>query len=153
MDTYRFSTSWPRVPPDGRDALSSLPDGGGQACGSARLITRGKEAWTYRFFQVRAGMPSGTGTWPAIRMLGAACTAFHDWQLHWTADEVAIGVNGSLHHRHRNPRSGRAAWPFDASQYLLLNIAIGGTLGGVVDDTIFPRTMEIEHVRVWQLRR
>ena len=37
-----------------------------------------------------------------------------------------------------------------APQYLLLNIAIGGVLGGAVDDSIFPVTMEIEHVKVWQ---
>jgi hypothetical protein len=27
---------------------------------------------------------------------------------------------------------------------------VGGTLGGAVDDSIFPRTLEVEHVRVWQ---
>lgn len=178
-----------------REALSQLPDWGGQAYSSARLITRGKAAWTYGFFEIRAKMPCGTGTWPAIWMLGAggvwpddgeidilehvgrtpgeilgtvhtpitggsgngsrtalpsACTAFNDYQLHWTADEIAIGVNGTVYHRYRNPRTGRAAWPFDAPQYLLLNIAVGGTLGGAVDDSIFPRTLEVEHVRVWQ---
>ena len=178
-----------------REALSSLPDWGGQAYSSVRLITRGKAAWTYGFFEIRAKMPCGTGTWPAIWMLGTggvwpddgeidivehvgrnpgeilgtihtpitggagngsrtplatACTQFHSYQMHWTADEIAIGVDGRTYHRYRNPRTGRAAWPFDAPQYLLLNIAIGGTLGGAVDDSIFPRTMEVEHVRVWQ---
>jgi beta-glucanase (GH16 family) len=178
-----------------REALSQLPDWGGQAYSSARLVTRGKAAWTYGFFEIRARMPCGTGTWPAIWMLGtggvwpddgeidivehvgrnpneilgtvhtpitggsgngsrtalpSACTAFNSYQLHWTRDEIAIGVNGNVYHRYRNPRTGRAAWPFDAPQYLLLNIAVGGTLGGPVDDAIFPRTMEVEHVRVWQ---
>ena len=49
-----------------------------------------------------------------------------------------------------HPRSGYAAWPFDFPQYLLLNIAIGGNLGGAVDNSIFPVTLEIEHVRVFQ---
>jgi beta-glucanase (GH16 family) len=182
-----------------RESLSTAPDWGGQRYTSTRLITRGKAAWTYGFFEIRAKMPCGTGTWPAIWMLGTggvwpddgeidilehvgsnptrvfgtvhtlggsggagrgaattistACTAFHDYQLHWTADELAIGVNGSVYFRYPNPRSGRRLWPFDAPQYLLLNIAIGGVLGGVVDDSIFPRTMEIEHVRVWQAAR
>lgn len=178
-----------------REALSTLPDWGGQAYSSARLVTRGKASWTYGFFEIRAKMPCGTGTWPAIWMLGTggvwpddgeidilehvgrnpgeilgtvhtpvtggsgngsriplatACSAFHDYQMHWTADEIAIGVDGTVYHRYRNPRSGRAAWPFDAPQYLLINIAVGGTLGGPVDDSIFPRSMEVEHVRVWQ---
>ena len=33
------------------------------------------------------------------------------------------------------------------------SLAIGGVLGGTVDDTIFPATMEIEHVRVYQATR
>ncbi len=180
-----------------RESLSHLPDWGGQAYSSARLITRGKAAWTYGFFEIRARMPCGTGSWPAIWMLGAggvwpddgeidivehvgrnpgeilgtvhtpitgasgngsrttlssACTAFHDYQLHWTPDEIAIGVDGRVYHRYANPRSGRAAWPFDAPQYLLLNVAIGGVLGGPVDDSALPRSLEVEHVRVWQRR-
>ncbi len=71
-----------------------------------------------------------------------ACTAFHDDKMHWAASEIAIGVDGVVVHRYRNPGSGRPAWPFNAPQYLLLNIAIGGS--------IFPVTMEIDHVRVWQ---
>lgn len=178
-----------------QEALSSAADWGGQAYTSARLITRGKAQWTYGFFEVRAKFPCGTGTWPAIWMLGTggvwpddgeidivehvgripgevlgtvhtlitggsgngshtplptACSAFNDYQLLWTADEIAIGVNGNVYHRYRNPRTGRAAWPFDAPQYMLLNVAIGGTLGGAVDNSIFPRTLEIEHVRIWQ---
>lgn len=58
-----------------------------------------------------------------------------------------------LHFRHLNPRTGQAAWPFDAPQYLLLNVAIGGDLGGAVDERIFPVTLEIDHVRVYQLAK
>ncbi|MBM4025318.1 MAG: glycoside hydrolase family 16 protein [Planctomycetes bacterium] len=37
---------------------------------SASLITRGKASWTYGRIEVRAKLPSGRGTWPAIWMLG-----------------------------------------------------------------------------------
>ena len=53
-------------------SLSSEPDWGGQVYTSARLITRGKASWTYGFFEIRARMPCGQGTWPAIWMLGTA---------------------------------------------------------------------------------
>lgn len=180
------------------EALSSASDWGGQRYTSARLVTRGKAEWTYGFFDVRAKLPCGRGTWPAIWTLGSrgawpddgeidlmehvgsnpnrvfgtvhtresggrgtgaaiqvpdACTAFHNYQLHWTPESIAIGIDGVEYYRYANPLAGAATWPFDAPQYLLLNIAIGGSLGGSIDDANFPVTMEIDHVRVYQAPR
>ncbi|MCK7485877.1 MAG: glycoside hydrolase family 16 protein [Bacillus subtilis] len=43
-------------------------------------------------------------------------------------------------------------WPFDQSFYIILNLAIGGTWGGAqgVDDSIFPATLTVDYVRVYQ---
>ena len=38
---------------------------------SARLVTRGKGDWQYAKIEVRARLPKGVGTWPAIWMLGS----------------------------------------------------------------------------------
>jgi beta-glucanase (GH16 family) len=43
-----------------------FPDWGGQAYTSARLFTRGKASWKYGYFESRAKLPCGLGTWPAI---------------------------------------------------------------------------------------
>lgn len=48
---------------------SAFADFGGQDYTSTRLFTQGKAAWTYGFFEVRAKLPCGRGTWPAIWML------------------------------------------------------------------------------------
>ena len=53
-----------------QERLSSAPDFGSQNYTSARLITQGLASWTYGHFEVRAKLPCGLGTWPAIWMLG-----------------------------------------------------------------------------------
>lgn len=43
-------------------------------------------------------------------------------------------------------------WPFNKDHFIILNLAIGGTMGGNVDDAIFasPVQMKVDWVRVWQ---
>jgi beta-glucanase (GH16 family) len=43
---------------------------GGKFYTSARMLTQGKASWTYGTIEVRAKLPKGMGTWPAIWMLG-----------------------------------------------------------------------------------
>ena len=45
---------------------AKYPDWSGQKYTSARLLTRGIASWTYGFFEIRAKVPCGIGTWPAI---------------------------------------------------------------------------------------
>ena len=44
-------------------------DWGGRSYTSARLVSKYKGDWTYGRIEVRAQLPSGRGTWPAIWML------------------------------------------------------------------------------------
>ena len=43
-------------------------------------------------------------------------------------------------------------WPFNRPNYFIINLALGGTLGGNIDDGIFnnPLLMKVDWVRVWQ---
>jgi beta-glucanase (GH16 family) len=61
---------------DGRlliEARAGAPRGkadwGGQGYSSGKLFTKGKRAWTYGFFEVRAKLPCARGTWPAIWLM------------------------------------------------------------------------------------
>ncbi|MBS1917001.1 MAG: glycoside hydrolase family 16 protein [Bacteroidetes bacterium] len=47
---------------------------------SARLVTKGKADWQFGKIEVRAKLPKGRGTWPAIWMLGSTTP------LHWPDD-------------------------------------------------------------------
>lgn len=50
-----------------REALRSQADWGGQGYSSAKLVSR--EALGHGFYEVRAKLPCGRGTWPAIWLL------------------------------------------------------------------------------------
>jgi beta-glucanase (GH16 family) len=69
----------------------------------------------------------------------------------WDADKVVVGVNGRDYFTYNNPANGNLAqWPFNKDQYLLLNVAIGGVLGGAVDNANLPAAMEVDYVRVYR---
>lgn len=57
---------------DGHLIIEARRDGWeGHEYTSARLVTKGKRDWTYGRVEVRAKLPSGRGTWPAIWMLAS----------------------------------------------------------------------------------
>jgi beta-glucanase (GH16 family) len=100
----------------------------------------------YNFFNGTLGVGQGART-----NLADACTTFHNYQLTWTAERIQIGVDGRIYFEYTKvPGSGNDRWPFDNPQYLLLNIAVGGDLGGAVDNTMLPAQMEVDHVRVYR---
>ncbi len=51
------------------ESTSGFADNNGQPYTSARLVTQGRASWTYGFIEVRAKIPCGQGSWPAIWML------------------------------------------------------------------------------------
>jgi beta-glucanase (GH16 family) len=79
----------------------------------------------------------------------SACKAFHTYQLLWTHDRIVMGVDGRVGFRRHRQRG--ADWPFDHPFYLILNLAIGGTLGGArgIDNKAFPASVEVDFVRVY----
>ena len=47
-------------------------DWGGQSYTSGKIVTKGKAAWTYGYYEIRAKLPCARGTWPAIWMMPEA---------------------------------------------------------------------------------
>ncbi|HET6559482.1 MAG TPA: glycoside hydrolase family 16 protein [Prolixibacteraceae bacterium] len=79
---------------------------------------------------------------------------FHDYILEWDAREYRVYVDSTLYFTFKNEGTGYKAWPFDQPFHLLLNVAVGGNWGGAkgIDDSIFPRSMVVDYVRVYQLK-
>ena len=172
---------------------------------SARLNS--KYAFTYGRVEVRAKLPEGVGTWPAIWMLGQnisepgaywqtqgygttswpycgeidimehwggnqnyvqsalhtpssyggtsnvggqyisnASTQFNVYTLEWTPEQMIFSVNGYVHYTYNPNPQNSETWPFDAPQYLLMNIAIESSITSSFTET----KMEIDYVRVYE---
>jgi beta-glucanase (GH16 family) len=168
---------------------------------SASLTSRA--SWTYGRFEVRARLPRGRGTWPAIWTLGTNIRAvgwpacgeidimehvgfdpgrihanihtraynhvqgtnkgnrilvsrpdeeFHVYAAEWTPQGIDVFVDGQKYFSFAREAGGPDVWPFDAPQYLILNLAIGGSWGGRqgVDESAFPAQYVIDYVRVYR---
>jgi beta-glucanase (GH16 family) len=81
-------------------------------------------------------------------------TKFHEYSVIWNKDSVNILLDNVSYYTFKNNGTGKAAWPFDGPMHLLLNIAFGGNWGGAmgINDAILPAKMEIDYVRVYQLK-
>jgi beta-glucanase (GH16 family) len=71
--------------------------------------------------------------------------------IEWYAGRIDFLVDGTRYMTYANEGSA-AAWPFDAEQSLLINLAIGGSWGGRkgVDMALLPHRYEIDYVRIYR---
>ena len=81
-------------------------------------------------------------------------TEFHTYGMEWTEDSIEFfvdGVSGCIFRKTDDAEDQTEyAWPFDQKFYLILNIAVGGGLGGEIDESALPYHMDVEYVRVYQ---
>lgn len=169
---------------------------------SARMRTANKGDWTYARIDVRAKIPFGQGTWPAIWMLstdwqyggwpasgeidimehvnsgsqihgsvhteaynhriGTQKTAqinaadadknFHVYSVEWTENEIIVLLDNVEYFTFSNDGKGDyTTWPFDKRFHLIMNVAIGGDWpGNPTTETIFPKEMIVDYVRVYK---
>lgn len=166
---------------------------------SSRLITQNKKIFTYGIVEIKAKLPHGKGTWPALWLLGnnikqvgwPMCGEmdimehvgkdsgvvhssihnksgygstpytgkvtinnpyenFHIFAMKWTPDDITFYVDEREVYHYQPENKTPENWPFDKPAYLIFNIAVGGHWGGEIDNTIFPTTMTIDWVKVYQ---
>lgn len=80
--------------------------------------------------------------------------AFHVYGLEWTPEYVEYFFDGESVCKYgktddREDQSEKS-WPYDQPFYMILNIAVGGFMGGSIREEDLPYTMEIDYVRVYQ---
>ena len=73
-------------------------------------------------------------------------TEFHVYAAEWTPTEIRFYVDDQLYHSVSNNTS----LPFNKDFFIILNVAMGGTFGGAIDNAFTASTMEIDYIRVYQ---
>ena len=77
---------------------------------------------------------------------------YHVYAVEWFKDKIDFFIDDQKYLTFKNNGKGSAYWPFDQNFHIILNMAVGGNWGGKkgVDDSIFPATMKVDYVRVYQ---
>ena len=81
---------------------------------------------------------------------------FHIWGIEWTPTtstapaKIKFFFDGVQYWTYNSLSVTAADYPFNNQIYVILNLAIGGTMGGTVDDAIFPKQMLVDYVRYYQ---
>lgn len=170
---------------------------------SGRVTTKAKGDWKYGFVEVKAKLPTGQGTWPAIWMLPStyeyggwpnsgeidimettgynpsnilgtihtgdynhmigtqrgsntrvsnSTTDYNLYQMEWTDTYVRMMVNGKAYFTfYKNTTDpSYMKWPFDQPFHLLLNVAMGGSMGGSISSLFVEGSMDVDYVRVYK---
>ncbi len=76
-----------------------------------------------------------------------ATTEFHNYTVEWTPDSIKFVVDDELIHL---SFENNATTPFNKDFFFIMNIAMGGTLGGTIDGAFTEDTMEVDYIRVYQ---
>jgi hypothetical protein len=174
--------------------ITAIADGlGGYT--SARIQTLDNFEFQYGRVEIRAKLPSGGGTWPALWMLGGdlltnpwpaageidimehvgnnqdvilgsthdpnnfagnsrsvtttlpgASDDFHLYGIEWTAGEITFLIDNEPYGTVEN----NGSLPFNKDFFFILNVAMGGDLGGTIDPAFTQSTMEVDYIRVYQ---
>jgi hypothetical protein len=78
--------------------------------------------------------------------LTTSTTQFHNYTLEWSETEIKFAIDDKVYHTLVND----ATLPFNADFFLILNVAMGGTLGGTIDPNFTEDLMEIDYIKVFQ---
>ncbi len=80
---------------------------------------------------------------------------FHIWRMDWDDEAIKLYLDDELQNEIPlnstiNGSIGKGTNPFNQPLYFLLNLAIGGINGGLIDEAALPMKYEIDYVRVYQ---
>lgn len=103
---------------------------------------------------------SGGNSWSFRKYLDNVESNYHVYSIEWleNADDgddcITFYIDGEKSTTKWQAFDDYKDWPFDKEFYVILNLALGGTWGGTIDDSIFdsPVEMMVDYVRIYQKR-
>ena len=76
---------------------------------------------------------------------------FHLYVVEWSADAMDFYFDKTCYHHYELKKADQGdANPFRMPHYLLVNLALGGSWGGKMDDSVLPQKFVVDYVRVYQ---
>ena len=94
---------------------------------------------------------SGGDSFGQIRPFPDVADEFHTFVVEWEEDEIRWYVDGDHYFTATPDGLNGLEWVFDAPQFILLNLAVGGNFGGPVSPSLnFPKQYLIDYVRVYE---
>ena len=74
---------------------------------------------------------------------------YHIYSMNWSPNQITFLLDGVAFYTYNPAVKNASTWPFNADQYLLLNIALGG-FAGTIPSSFVQSSMIIDYVRVYQ---
>lgn len=74
---------------------------------------------------------------------------YHVYSMNWSPFQITFLLDGVPFYTYNPAIKTPSNWPFNAQQYLLLNIAMGG-IAGTIPANFTQTSMEVDYVRVYQ---
>jgi len=97
---------------------------------------------------------SAGNNWFNRQTLTTAENNFHTYSIIWGPDDIKFYIDDVKSVTlYRNFAEDYKGWPFNQNFYVILNLALGGTMGGTINDAIFnnPVEMKVDYLHIYQL--
>lgn len=134
--------------------LPTDPDQGWPMSGEIDILEATGQADMIAFGTIHYGNPWPDNEWTSGRILkqpDSWSDDFHTYAVEWEPNQIRWYLDDLLYSvKTPDDLSDPAFWTFENYQYhFLLNMAVGGNIGGWVDDSQLPQTMQVDYVRVY----
>ena len=129
---------------------ANFPSVGWPACGEIDIMEQ--KGWDKGRISSALHNPSSSGNTinVAETEVSDSTSEFHIYTMNWTEQSIDFSVDGEIFYTYNPDNKTSQNWPYTAPQFIILNVAMGGSLGGNIPNGFSESRMEIDYVRVYR---